>query len=203
MTDDLIKCYSNSKKLQPFVHLPIQSGSNKVLKLMNRGHKVEKYLEIYKKLKKINSLIEFSSDFIIGHPGETEGDFEDTLNFLNKIKFINSYSFIFSPRPGTPASNLDLVDSEVAKERLIKVQKILYRYQLKHNESFIGKKIDVLVENKMKKSQMYFGRNEYLNGVIFDGNEKLLGKTVKIKIDRVNQNNLFGKIDNKLDMRAA
>ena len=203
MTDDLIECYSNSKKLQPFVHLPIQSGSNKVLKLMNRGHKVQKYLEIYEKLKSINSTIEFSSDFIIGHPGETENDFNDTLSFLNKIKFINSYSFIYSPRPGTPASNLDLIDYEVAKERLIKVQKILFQYQLKHNESLLGKKIDVLVENKMKKNQMYFGRNEYLNGVIFDGDEKFVGKTIKIKIDKVNQNNLFGKIDSNSDMRAA
>ncbi len=203
MTDDLIECYSYSKKLQPFVHLPIQSGSDKVLKLMNRGHKVEKYFEIYKKLKKINSKIEFSSDFIIGHPGETEDDFKDTLSFLSKIKFINSYSFIFSPRPGTPASNLDLIDYEVAKERLIKVQKILFRYQLEHNESFLEKKIEVLVENKMKKNQMYFGRNEYLNGVIFDGDEKFVGKTLKIKIDKVNQNNLFGKIDSNSDMRAA
>ena len=203
MTDDLIECYSNSKKLQPFVHLPIQSGSDKVLKLMNRGHKVEKYFEIYKKMKKINSKIEFSSDFIIGHPGETEEDFMDTINFLSKIKFINSYSFIFSPRPGTPASNLDLVDYEVAKERLIKIQEILFRYQLEHNESFLGKKIEVLVENKMKKSQMYFGRNEYLSGVIFDGNERFVGKAVKIKINKVNQNNLFGIIDTNSDMRAA
>ena len=203
MTDDLIECYSNSKKLQPFVHLPIQSGSNKVLKLMNRGHEVEKYFEIYKKLKKINSTIEFSSDFIIGHPGETEEDFNDTLNFLNKIKFINSYSFIFSPRPGTPASNLDLIDYEVAKERLIKVQKILFQYQLEHNESFLGKKIEVLVENKMKKNRMYFGRNEYLNGVIFDGNDRLVGKNVKVKIYKVNQNNLFGKIDTNSDTKAA
>ena len=203
MTDDLIECYSNSKKLQPFVHLPVQSGSNKVLKLMNRGHKIEKYFQIYEKLKKMNSKIEFSSDFIIGHPGETEEDFKDTLNFLKKIKFINSYSFIFSPRPGTPASNLDLIGYEVAKERLIKVQKILFQYQLEHNESFLGKKIDILVENKMKKNQMYFGRNEYLNGVIFNGSESLIGKTVKIKVDKVNQNNLFGKIDTNSDIRAA
>ena len=170
---------------------------------MNRGHKVEKYFQIYEKMKKINSKIEFSSDFIIGHPGETDEDFKDTLNFLKKIKFINSYSFIFSPRPGTPASNLDLISYEAAKERLIKVQKILFQYQLEHNESFLGKKIDILVENKMKKNQMYFGRNEYLNGVIFNGSESLIGKTVKIKVDKVNQNNLFGKIDTKSDMRAA
>ena len=203
MSDDLIECYANSKKLMPLIHLPIQSGSNKILKLMNRKHKVEDYLATYEKLKKINKNIEFSSDFIIGYPGETEKDFEETLYLVKHLKFFNSYSFIFSPRPGTPASNLDLIDHEVAKERLIKVQKILFQYQLEHNESFLGKKIDILVENKMKKNQMYFGRNEYLNGVIFNGSESLIGKTVKIKVDKVNQNNLFGKIDTNSDMRAA
>ena len=98
---------------------------------------------------------------------------------------------------------MNLIHHEVAKDRLLKVQKILFQYQLEHNKSFLEKKIDVLVENKMKKNQKYFGRNEYLNGVIFDGNEKLIGKTVKIKINKVNQNNLFGKIDYNSDMRAA
>ncbi len=110
MTDDLIECYSTSKKLMPFVHLPIQSGSNKILKQMNRKHTVEKYMEIYEKLLKINPKIEFSSDFIIAYPGETENDFNETLNLVKKIKFINSFSFIFSPRPGTKAANLDQID---------------------------------------------------------------------------------------------
>ena len=163
--------------------------------------------------KKTNSLLRdfrekvpgmaIRTSLIVGYPGESETDFEDTLKLVNEVKFINSYSFIFSPRPGTPASNLDFIDHEVAKDRLIKVQKILFQYQLEHNESFLGKKIDVLIENKMKKNQMYFGRNKYLNGVIFDGNDQLIGQTVKIKIDKVNQNNLFGKIDSKSDMKAA
>ena len=101
MTDDLIECYKTSKKLMPFVHLPIQSGSNKILKLMNRKHTVEQYVEIYEKIKKINPSVEFSSDFIISYPGETDNDFKETLNLIKKIKFINSFSFIFSPRPGT------------------------------------------------------------------------------------------------------
>ena len=203
MTDDLINIYKDSKKLMPLLHLPVQSGSDRILKLMNRKHKIDEYFELYEKLKRINPKIEFSSDFIVGYPDESEEDHKKTLDLIKKIKFINSYSFIFSPRPGTPASNLDLINYEVAKERLIKVQKILFRYQLEHNESFLGKKIEVLVENKMEKNQMYFGRNEYLNGVIFDGDEKFVGKTIKIKIDRVNQNNLFGKIDANSDMRAA
>ena len=117
MTDDLIECYSTNKKLMPFVHLPIQSGSNKILKLMNRKHTVEQYVEIYEKLKKINSKIEFSSDFIISYPGETDNDFKDTIHLIRKIEFINSFSFIFSPRPGTKAANLNQIDKEIAKER--------------------------------------------------------------------------------------
>ena len=110
MTDDLIECYSTNKKLMPFIHLPIQSGSDKILKLMNRKHKVEDYLNIYEKLIKINPLIKFSSDFIVGYPGEEISDFEKTLELAKEIKFINSFSFIFSPRPGTKASALTQVE---------------------------------------------------------------------------------------------
>ena len=149
MTDDLIECYSTSKKLMPFVHLPIQSGSNKILRLMNRKHTVEQYLEIYEKLVKINPKIEFSSDFIISYPGETDEDFNETLNLVKKIKFINSFSFIFSPRPGTKAANLNQINKEIAKERLIKIQEYLFKFQLNINKSFINKSIDVLVENKL------------------------------------------------------
>ena len=202
MTDDLIECYSTSKKLMPFVHLPIQSGSNKILKLMNRKHTVEQYIEIYEKLKKINSDIEFSSDFIISYPGETDKDFNETVNLIKKIKFINSYSFIFSPRPGTKASNLKLIDKEIAKERLIKIQEYLFKFQLNMNKSFINKSIDVLVENKIEGQNKLFGRNQYMNSVIFEGNSDLIGKNRNIKIEKVNQNSLFGKIE-KNNMKAA
>ena len=202
MTDDLIECYSTSKKLMPFVHLPIQSGSNKILKLMNRKHTVEQYIEIYEKLKKINPDIEFSSDFIISYPGETDKDFNETVNLIKKIKFINSYSFIFSPRPGTKASNLKLIDKEIAKERLIKIQEYLFKFQLNMNKSFINKSIDVLVENKIEGQNKLFGRNQYMNSVIFEGNSDLIGKNRNIKIEKVNQNSLFGKIE-KNNMKAA
>ena len=125
MSEDLIEVYKHSKKLMPLVHLPIQSGSNKILKLMNRKHLISDYLKIFEKLKKINSKIEFSSDFIIGYPGEEEKDFNDTLDLIKRIKFINSYSFIFSPRPGTPAANLKKIDEKIAKERLAVFQKVL------------------------------------------------------------------------------
>ena len=203
MTDDLIDCYSNNKKLMPFVHLPIQSGSNKILKLMNRKHTVEDYLNIYERLKKINPKIEFSSDFIISYPGETNDDFNDTLNLVKKIKFINSYSFIFSPRPGTKAAELKLIDNEVSKERLNEIQKNLFNYQINKNKSFEGKSVEVLVENIMQNQFKLFGRNEFNNSVIFAGNENNIGKIIKVKIENTNQNSLFGKIENNKDMKAA
>ncbi len=203
MSEDLIECYSSSKKLMPFVHLPIQSGSNKILKLMNRNHKVEKYLEIYKMIKQKNNNVEFSSDFIIGYPGEMDSDFNDTMNLVKKIKFINSYSFIFSPRPGTPASKLRSVDGEIARERLINIQKVLEEHQIKKNQSLVGSSIEVLVENKLKNQNKYFGRNVYLNSVIFEGEKKYIGKLVNIKIEKTNRNSLFGKIDMNKQMRAA
>ncbi len=202
MTDDLIECYSISKKLMPLVHLPIQSGSNKILKIMNRKHTVEKYLEIYEKLLKANQKVEFSSDFIIAYPGETENDFNETLSLVKKIKFINSFSFIFSPRPGTKAANLEQIDKEIAKERLLKIQEYLFKFQLNKNKSFINKSVDVLVENKLDGQRKLFGRNQYMNSVIFEGNKNFIGKNLNIKIENVNQNSLFGKIE-KNNMRAA
>ena len=201
MTDDLIECYSTNKKLMPFVHLPIQSGSNKILKLMNRKHKVEDYLEIYEKLLKINPSIKISSDFIIGYPGEKQHDFDQTISLIKKIKFINSYSFIFNPRPGTKASNLELIDQNIAKERLVELQSYLFKNQIDHNKSFENQNINVLVENKIESQKKYFGRNEYLNSVIFNGNKNDIGKIVKVNVEKSNQNTLFGKIDN--NMKAA
>ena len=202
MTDDLIECYSKNKKLMPLVHLPIQSGSNKILKLMNRKHTVEQYIEIFEKLKKINPKIEFSSDFIISYPGETNDDFKDTVNLVRKIKFINSFSFIFSPRPGTKAANLKQIDKEIAKERLLKIQEYLFKFQLNMNKFFINKSVDVLVENKMGGQKKLFGRNQFMNSVIFEGNTNFIGKNINIKIEKANQNSLFGKIE-KNNMRAA
>ena len=199
MTDDLISCYSSSKKLMPFVHLPIQSGSNKVLQLMNRKHKVEDYIDIYEKIIKINNNIKFSSDFIVAYPGEEETDFNDTLELLNKIEFINSFSFIFSPRPGTKASNLKLIDPNIAKERLIIMQKKLFDNQVKLNKSMENKVIEVLVENKLENQNKLFGRNKYLSSVIFDGPQDLIGKISKIKIQNTNQNSLFGTFEENME----
>ena len=198
MTDDLINCYSSCNKLMPFVHLPIQSGSNKMLQLMNRKHTIDDYFKVYEKLKKINKEIEFSSDFIIGYPGETQKDFDDTFDLLKKIKFINSFSFIFSPRPGTKASKLKMIDENVAKERLTLIQQKLFNNQIEINKSMENNVIDVLVENKMKKQNKFFGRNKYISPVIFDGRNSDIGKIVKVKIQTSNQNTLFGSINNNV-----
>ena len=205
MTDDLIEVYRDSQKLMPLVHLPIQSGSDKVLKLMNRKHSVKNYLEIYEKLKKINSSIEFSSDFIISYPGEEESDFKATLNLVNEIKFINSFSFIFSPRPGTKAFNLKQIDKKISLERLQTIQEKLFTNQIEMNNSLRNKIIDVLVENKNTKDKQdsLFGRSEYMTSVIIDGNDEDVGNIIKVKILESNQNTLFGVAIDKLKKKVA
>ncbi len=203
MTDDLIECYKNSKKLVPFIHLPIQSGSNRILKLMNRKHTVEYYLSIYKKLKKINSKIQFSSDFIVAYPGETDKDFKNTMKLLKKVNFINSYSFIFSPRPGTAASNLKRIDQNIAKERLKLIQNELFRYQRYKNKMLENNIVNVLVENKIKNQNKFFGRTENMTAVIFDGENNIEGKIVPVLIKNSNQNNLFGEVKLTKNVKAA
>ena len=197
MTDDLLDCYKNCKKLMPFIHLPIQSGSNNILEKMNRKHTVEEYLDTWQKLLKINKDIKFSSDFIVGYPSETHNDFEETLKIVKKVKFINSFSFIYSPRPGTTASEYDQIETNISKERLKKVQDVLFSYQRDQNKSLKGKNIDVLVENKILDQNKLFGRNIYLNSVIFDGSESSIGKIVKVNIKDYNQNTLFGELIEK------
>ena len=203
MSEDLINVYGASKKLMPLVHLPVQSGSNKVLKLMNRKHVIEDYIETYERLKSINPKIEFSSDFIIAYPGEEEEDFNATFELIKNIKFINSFSFIFSPRPGTVASNLKLIDKEISQVRLEKVQKQLFEHQISMNKSLENNEIDVLVENKTNESSKFFGRSEYMTSVIFDGNDQDVGNIVKVKINNSNQNTLFGECLNKSKQRVA
>ena len=203
MTDDLINVYKTSTKLMPLVHLPVQSGSNKILKLMNRKHTIEEYLIIYEKLKKINHNIEFSSDFIIGYPEENDDDFQNTMELIEKVKFTNSYSFVFSPRPGTVAADLDQVDKNKSKERLEIIQKKLFNNQIKKNESLEGKTVNVLVENRMKDGIKLFGRTEYMTSVIFDGDLANIGKIVKVEIISSNQNSLFGILKESYKQKVA
>ena len=201
-TDDLIKVHSSCHKLMPLIHLPVQSGSNKILKSMNRKHTVEDYLELVNKLRKANPLIKFSSDFIIGYPGETDFDFDLTLKLLKEVEFINSYSFMFSTRPGTPAAKYKKIEETVAKKRLIQFQSIAEDIKFKYKKSLINKKITVLFENKMKnKKDEYFGRDEFSNPTIVKAKSNLEGKIREIKIISANQNTLFGEITEKNDTR--
>ena len=203
MTEDLIDMYRKCKKLMPLVHLPIQTGSNKILELMNRKHTIEEYLLIYEKLKKINPSIEFSSDFIIGYPQESDDDFNNTMELIEKIKFTNSYSFVFSPRPGTVAAGLDLVDKDKSRKRLELIQKRLFKNQIKKNKSLEKKIVNVLVENKMKDGIKLFGRTEYMTSVIFDGSIENVGKIVQVEILSSNQNSLFGKLKEDYKQKVA
>ena len=198
MTEDLIDCFKNCSKLMPFLHLPVQSGSNKILKLMNRKHDIKFYYSIIEKLKKINPNIGFSSDFIIGYPGEDDKDFEKTMDLVKKIEFINSYSFIFSARPGTPASKLQKINSDVSKNRLKIIQNQLFYLQLNKNKKLKEKKIEVLVENKLKNQNSYFGRTKKMTPVIFESTLCNPGDMIQVEIISSNQNNLFGKhMENK------
>ncbi len=194
MTDDLIECYSISKKLMPLVHLPVQSGSNKILKLMNRKHTVEDYLKIYKKIKKTNPKTVFASDFIVAYPEETDVDFKDTMDLVNEVGFTNSFSYIFSPRPGTVASNLRQIEKDKAKERLKIIQDKLFHFQNEKNKKYINKTIDVLIENKTKIKNQYFGRAEDITAVFVDCNKNITGEIVKVNVTKANKANLFGNM---------
>ncbi|MDC0945318.1 tRNA (N6-isopentenyl adenosine(37)-C2)-methylthiotransferase MiaB [Candidatus Pelagibacter sp.] len=203
MSEDLIEVYKTSKKLMPLVHLPVQSGSNKILKLMNRKHTIKEYLNVFDKLKEINSKIEFSSDFIIGYPGEEEQDFNQTIDLIKRIKFINSYSFIFSPRPGTVAADLKVIDKKISLERLEKIQNQLYENQSSINKSLENKTLSVLVENLNDDKTQVFGRSEYMTSVRFNGKKEDIGKIVSVKIKKSNRSTLFGEIINDSNQRVA
>ena len=203
MTDDLIEVYKVSKKLMPLVHLPVQSGSDRILKLMNRKHKIDHYLKVYDELKKINQSIEFSSDFIIGYPGETEEDFQSTVDLIKKVNFINSYSFIFSPRPGTKAEGLDLIDKKISMKRLESIQNLLSKNQTQMNKKLENRTIDVLVENLTEDKSKAFGRTEYMTSVIFNGKREHIGKIVKVKITNSNRTTLFGELLSNPDQKVA
>ncbi len=204
-TNDLIEAHVECKKLMPLLHLPVQSGSTKILQNMNRNHTIEEYLKIIEKLKKKKSSIKFSSDFIIAYPGETKDDFEKTVSLMKQVEFINSYSFIFSARPGTPAANLKKIDEKIARERLVIFQRVADEVKTKYRKKLVNSTASVLFENNARDSDKYFGRDEYFNSVIVNSNENLAGKIRNVKIDSCNQNTLFGEVilENKPKEYAA
>ena len=193
--DELILEHKNNKKLMPFLHLPVQSGSNKILKKMNRKHSRENYIELIKKIKCEVRDMAFSSDFIVGYPGETDDDFQETLDLIDKVEFASSYSFKYSPRLGTPASLIkDRIDDSILNKRLKKIQSILNEQQKKFNETFLGKEVDVLFTNLGKKNNQYVGRTPFLQPVHVFSSSDLVGKILKIKIERLTSFSFHGRI---------
>lgn len=191
----LIEVYKEVPELVSHLHLPVQSGSDKILSQMKRGHTILEYKEKLRKLKKIRPDISFSSDFIIGFPGETEADFKQTINLIDEMGFDKSFSFIYSPRPGTPAADLkDGVSLEIKKERLKKIQALLLKSEQKISEKMLGSIQEVLVENRTKKSKNLFSRTPNNKSVYFEGGDELIGQLVKVKITQSLNNALLAKL---------
>ena len=193
MTDDLIGAHKDIKKLMPILHLPVQTGSTKILKLMNRKHNIEEYYNIIEKLKKFVPNIKFSSDFIIGYPGETDKDFNDTLRLMKKVQFINSYSFVFSARPGTPAAKKNIVKDDISKQRLSNFQELSEKIKINYKKKLLDSSVEVLFENRIDENS-FFGRDKFFNSVIVKSNKNLNGKILNVKIKNFNTNTLFGTI---------
>ncbi len=194
--EELINIFTDEEKLMPQLHLPVQSGSNKILALMNRNHTREFYLELLEKFKNVRKDIEFSSDFLIGYPGETDKDFEETLSLVDTVKFSNSYSFVYSQRPGTPAVDYQQIPKEIAQSRLEVLQNKLIDLQIKFNESKINTKTKVLLENITKKGDQFFGRNEHMQAVFVEGTNYTPGTMTDVMVQSCNRNNLFGATNN-------
>ena len=207
MSKDLIEAHRDIKKLMPFLHLPIQSGSNNILKAMNRKHTRQDYLKIISDLREASPDIGLSSDFIVGFPGETDKDFADTIDLVKQIGFTQCYSFKYSPRPGTPASEAKIqVEEKVKEERLEELQKLLNEQQLEFNQKFKGSVMNVLFEREAPKSAKHsstnlqlWGKSPWLQSVIVNvANEielqKYLGKIASVKILQARPSSLVGEL---------
>jgi tRNA-2-methylthio-N6-dimethylallyladenosine synthase len=184
MTNSLIKVHKTNNKLMPFLHLPIQSGSNKILKKMNRKHTVEFYKKIVDKLRDQRSDIALSSDFIVGYPDESDKDFEDTMKFVDEVKFVIAYSFMYSQRPGTPAQKKDNIPLDEKKARLSALQSLLKNQQKNYNNSFIEKNMEILFEKKGRYKNQYIGRSIYNQSVFIKSEKNLINKVENVNIIR-------------------
>lgn len=192
--DDLIEAHRNLKQLMPYLHLPVQSGSDTILKAMNRRHNIADYLRVVDKLKNANPEIEMSSDFIVGFPGETDKDFEDTLKLVTDVKFTQAFSFKYSPRAGTPASVMKKqIKEEIKTERLNVLQDLLFSYQAKFNKSCIGKTMPVLFDQKGKHEGQLIGKTPYMQNLYCELENDCINKLIDVKIVDGNTNSLKGK----------
>ena len=192
MTDELIGAFGNISKLMPFLHLPVQSGSNRILKSMNRGHIVEEYLEIINKLRVVRKDICFSSDFIVGYPGETEKDFQETIDLCEQVQFAQAYSFNYSSRPGTPASRKEELDEDVKKRRLHVLQDLLTKQQKTFLERQKNRQHNVLFEKLGRGINEYVGRTEHFSPVTVVSKENIVGDIRRVEINAVMSHSLKG-----------
>ena len=194
MNQKLLMSFKDIDKLQPYLHLPVQSGSDKVLKLMNRNYSSSFYIEIINELKSYRPDIAISGDFIVGFPGEDEKDFIKTLDIVEKIGYAHAYSFKYSPRPGTPAGEMeDQIEETIKSDRLARLQDLIRSTMRKYNEKFLNKNLSILVEKETSKG-FYSGRSPYLQSVHFEANSSCIGKIEEIKITKINENSLMGEI---------
>ncbi|HET9629861.1 MAG TPA: tRNA (N6-isopentenyl adenosine(37)-C2)-methylthiotransferase MiaB [Novosphingobium sp.] len=194
MTPGLIAAHGEVDKLMPFLHLPVQSGSNRILKAMNRSHTAESYLEILDRVRSARPDIAISGDFIVGFPGETEADFAQTLNLVEQVAYAQCFSFKYSPRPGTPAATMpDQVPAEVMDERLQRLQAALNASQHAFNRASVGRHCSVLVERKGRHPGQWLGKSPWLQSVHFDG-EAAIGDLVEVELVAAGPNSLSGRL---------
>jgi len=198
MHDELYEAHRKIKNLIPFVHLPIQSGSNKILKDMNRKHTKEEYIEIINKLRENRPDIQFSTDIIVGYPGETDEDFQDTYDLVESVKYAQSYIFKYSPRIGTPAaSRTDQVEKQVVDERFQRLKILVDKQQMEINKTFVEKKLEVLFE-KINENNQLVGRSQYMQlvfaNVTEDYDANMIGKIANVKITRAFGHSLLGDV---------
>ena len=192
MTDDLIIAHGELEKLAPFLHLPVQSGSDRILKKMNRKHTFSEYLDVVDKLVKVRPVVKLSSDFIVGFPGESDCDFERTLEVCHNVGYASAFSFKYSPRPGTTAFEKKEVPEYIKKERLTVLQDVIRKHQSSFQKNLVGKTLSVLEEKKGRIEGQVIGKSPYLQPVFFSGASALIGKIVDINITGSESNSLSG-----------
>ncbi len=195
MDDDLIAAHGDLPQLMPYLHLPVQSGSNRVLKAMNRQHTAEDYLDVVARIRAARPDIALSSDFIVGFPGESENDFEATLELVETVRYAQAFSFKYSPRPGTPGAQMACpVPEDVKAERLARLQAVLARQQQDFNQSCLGRRLPVLFEKEGRYPGQIVGRSPYLQAVHVTAGTDLIGTSAQVIIERIDPNSLAGRI---------
>jgi tRNA-2-methylthio-N6-dimethylallyladenosine synthase len=195
MEDDLIAAHGDTAQMQPFLHLPVQSGSDRILKAMNRGHTAEDYREIIRKVREAQPDIAVASDFIVGFPGESDEDFEATMQLVRDVNYAVAYSFKYSQRPGTPAADMfGQVPEDVKDTRLQALQKLLRDQQTEFNQSKIGQTVPVLVTGRGRLEGQAHGRSPWMQSVHFQGPKDLTGQIVDVKVTGATMSSLTGDL---------